>query len=649
MCLKGRDTLGKSIGGNLSIGAKIMGATFVVFGVLLVVLLSFLKLSTESNIIEMSIAKSKKDIEKFRSLRGYYTANIVKVVKGFAGYGEDQKISPMIEHHGNPKGIPLPATMIQDLSKIYDEQGGSQLKLYSDHPFKDGSSRPLDDFQERAMAYFRQFDKEGMTPMAFFAKNPEKASFSSVEEKDGKRVSRVAVPDFMTKPMCVDCHNRVHPVKNNSSLQSHLGRDEWKLGDTRGVLEMVSPLDDELAAASHTVNFVAGIVIVGFVICLLLLWYLIRRALAPSSLIIDGLKSIAEGRGDLTQRLEVRSGDEMGQISHWVNETLANVQALISKVKLQVSTLETQTSALREQSKLSQVEIDGSVEQSDVVYEATQKLHLNIDSMASAVEEISINVTGVSQSSVHMAEGMSDSMQKMESLVETTQEIGAHSQQGSKVSQEAHDLVTHSSESINQLGESAKEIGQVTEMIKRIAEQTNLLALNATIEAASAGESGKGFAVVASEIKELASQSGKAAEGIHAKIDDVQSQTHVVIETFEKVAGVIKAIDASVGEISQSVEKQNEVTKSVVETLEGAHQVVDSVNKSIKEAAIGVNDISEHAGEAAVRSDEVNESMSKVQAGGVKIRAAASQTMETSNEIQKAMSELKSLVEHFKV
>ena len=107
---------------------------------------------------------------------------------------------------------------------------------------------------------------------------------------------------------------------------------------------------------------------------------------------------------------------------------------------------------------------------------------------------------------------------------------------------------------IRQLAESSGRIGEVVGLISDIAEQTNLLALNATIEAARAGEAGKGFAVVASEVKSLANQTGKATEEISAQVCEIQSVTQ----------GVVSAIEG----FGQTVEKMNELSNSVTQSVE---------------------------------------------------------------------------------
>src|SRR5690606_17787491 len=112
-----------------------------------------------------------------------------------------------------------------------------------------------------------------------------------------------------------------------------------------------------------------------------------------------------------------------------------------------------------------------------------------------------------------------------EEMGASIREIATNANEAAKVASRAVDFSTSTAETVGALGATSQEIGDVVKVITSIAEQTNLLALNATIEAARAGAAGKGFAVVAGEVKDLAAESGRAAEDIARRIEDVQRQT----------------------------------------------------------------------------------------------------------------------------
>src|SRR5262249_53551622 len=145
---------------------------------------------------------------QFKTLREYYTENVVnKIVT-------EKTFRTSSDHKGDAKAIPLPATMILDLSAMLANSNTS-INLYSKFPFPTRENRQLDPFQQEAWD--------------FLTRNPHE-TYSRQEVLDGKQVVRVAVADIMSVQACVDCHNTM----------AQSPKQDWKLGDVRGVLEITS-------------------------------------------------------------------------------------------------------------------------------------------------------------------------------------------------------------------------------------------------------------------------------------------------------------------------------------------------------------------------------------------------------------------------
>ena len=177
-----------------------------------------------------------------------YTKNVVIPVKK----AKAMKIN--FDHKANADTIPLPATMVHDLSKLISQsESGVKLKLYSNYPFPNRASRQLDDFGRGALKYF---DDRSNTE-----------SFFKSETMDGKEVVRVAIPDYMTAQGCVKCHN----------TRADTPKNDWKLGDVRGVLEVIVPIDDQIAASNNvikvTVAWIFALEILTFIEDFLLIFF----------------------------------------------------------------------------------------------------------------------------------------------------------------------------------------------------------------------------------------------------------------------------------------------------------------------------------------------------------------------------------------
>jgi len=193
-----------------------------------------------------------------------------------------------------------------------------------------------------------------------------------------------------------------------------------------------------------------------------------------------------------------------------------------------------------------------SQELSTMVEAASEEAATNVQSVASATEELSSSVN----------------------------EISRQVQDSARIASEAVGQAQQTNERVVQLSNAAARIGDVVELINTIAGQTNLLALNATIEAARAGEAGRGFAVVASEVKALAQQTAKATGDIGRQIADIQ------MATGESVTAI--------REISGTIEKLSEISSTIAAAVEEQGAATQEISRNVQQAALGTTQVSAH-------------------------------------------------------
>ncbi len=187
---------------------------------ILAILAIYIPYITNKNSNQTIIENSLNSVKQIKLTRAYYVKNIVKDIKAKA-----PNIKFSYDHEGINGVIPLPTTVIHDLSGVFSKNTGIKYNLYSNFPFKNRADRKLTKFQKEALA-FTQKSPDGI--------------YSKKDMIDGKPVMRVAVTDFMTDEACVKCHNN-HP-------DATWKKGKWKLGDKRGVLEVITPLENEIAA-----------------------------------------------------------------------------------------------------------------------------------------------------------------------------------------------------------------------------------------------------------------------------------------------------------------------------------------------------------------------------------------------------------------
>ncbi|HEX3045291.1 MAG TPA: methyl-accepting chemotaxis protein, partial [Bacillota bacterium] len=194
---------------------------------------------------------------------------------------------------------------------------------------------------------------------------------------------------------------------------------------------------------------------------------------------------------------------------------------------------------------------------------------------------------------------------------------------------------------IKEMNSRAEEIRMITELISNIAEQTNLLALNASIEAARAKEFGKGFAVVANEVTKVATQSQETAVTINDILMNIQSKS---INSAENAAKAHKAVEEQLSAVQQAQKTFDEIIVAMdtaVRRIEEVNQMIkhiDDFKQDTMNAIISISTISE---ETAASSEEVTASTQEQVAFAEHIRDLASDLIEMSSKLEKAITQFK--------
>ena len=425
----------------------------------------------------------------------------------------------------------------------------------------------------------------------------------------------------------------------------------------------------------------------------------------PVIRVVDALKDITQGEGDLTQSIPITSNDEVGQLANYFNKLMSSLREPIGDTKKTIDTLASaseklsgtsrqlssvsektmnQTNAVSERIEKMSVNINSmakSAEQANVnaseVASTTEQIAVNINAMASSAEQASSNANEIAGAAKQMSTSMNTIAVAVEEMSASIRQIASYAGEARGIAEDATVKSTGATSTMNKLGIAAKEIGQVTNVIKKIADKTNLLALNATIEAASAGEAGKGFAVVASEIKELANQSAKSADDIANRIEGIQNETNTAVGVIHNVSGIIAKINQSVeaiaGHIEQQTKASNEIASNVAQANTGAKRVASAIGEiakganeiasnvsqvntsakrvsaSISEIAKGVNDVSKNADEAVKHVGQVVGDVNSVNSAARESSQGASQVSQSVDDLSKMAGQLRIAMDKFKV
>jgi methyl-accepting chemotaxis protein len=316
-------------------------------------------------------------------------------------------------------------------------------------------------------------------------------------------------------------------------------------------------------------------------------WLLGRRLTAPLDRLRDRMSEIADGGGDLTQRVAEDSRDEVGQLATAFNRFVDKVAGTVRDIGACASTL------ARSAAEVSEV-ADGLADQTArnrdrtrEAQEASAGIGAGVTAAAAATDQMGTSIREVARSAVDAA----------------------------AVGRGATALATATEATVSALGQSTAEISQVVAVISAVAAQTNLLALNATIEAARAGAAGAGFAVVATEVKDLAQEASRASEDIQARVLAIQADTTAAARSIGEIVSVIRDMGAHQDTIAAAVEEQTATTvelgRNVAAAAEGAGGVSASMSALAADADRTDGDV-QTARAAARRLDEMSGELTRL-------------------------------------
>jgi methyl-accepting chemotaxis protein len=383
--------------------------------------------------------------------------------------------------------------------------------------------------------------------------------------------------------------------------------------------------------------------------------------LRPLKKLTTNLKDLAEGDGDLTVCIDVKTNNEIGDVARYFNSFVDKLKGIVVSVKQLTSDFIIQKQDLvanTEETASAATEITANVES---IKTRIENLDHETSSVSAALEQIDATVRSLDESTGTQATAVKETMASITQMIAQLKSVAAVVDAKKQAAEALTETITKSGEAIARASEASKAIVKLAEgivemstVISNISSQTNLLSMNAAIEAAHAGNFGKGFAVVADEIRKLAETSASSSTQITKLVKDILKKVEIAAAASvesESTFGVLRT------ELVSTIKALEEINSSTHELSLGGQQIIEAttdlnnVTAVVKTATVEMREtvrlVANSARQLADISSEVTRGMVEIATGVNKIATATNYLQDVSQKVATEIEDLKSETNKF--
>lgn len=475
------------------------------------------------------------------------------------------------------------------ISDVFFTKSTNQPLVAVVHPVKDGVM--MGDIRLAHLSTMLDSLKttEGSTAFIIDHKGLVLASTSTYVEMSQKIQDAPAfseVNDNILNQQQVITENKINGV-DHLIVSKHfdlIGNAQWT---------MVITVDSKTAFTSVVEAFwkLATLVIGIAIVFALLLTFILYRIYQPVIALRKIVTGLSKGDADLTQRLEVKTDDDLGQIAKGINDFIQLLQNMMLDILNSSDNISKEISQLKQVSESNEEALTSHASETEQAVTAITQMSASANAVADSAQQTALNTKQASDEALSSKELVTASSESVRLLVSQ---------------------VDSAATCINTMNDNTQEIVSVLSVIGAIADQTNLLALNAAIEAARAGEFGRGFAVVADEVRSLAARTQSSTAEINELLSKLTSDATLAVNamdttkescqvTTDNTIRVGSGLDTMAGSIIEINELSTHIANASIEQS----GVAEEINRNMSSIQEMVNDLTENGAHTAVSTEKL--------------------------------------------